>query len=117
MAPDQIPTFGRRLRAARNFKGVSQRSVADFLGVSIPYVSDIENDRRLPWDSARIMKVAEFLGADAGLLLQSAMSARDLRLDMDGASPNKIAAAMALVVIWETLTDEQARAICKVATR
>lgn len=55
-------TFGEFLRYARQSAGVSQRALAEFLGVSAGYLSDVENNRRAPLNPPRLMKAARRLG-------------------------------------------------------
>jgi transcriptional regulator with XRE-family HTH domain len=57
-----IPTFGELLRFARKAAGVSQRALAKLLGVSAPYLSDVERDRRAPLTAGRTVKAARRLG-------------------------------------------------------
>jgi transcriptional regulator with XRE-family HTH domain len=41
-------SFGERLRAARQVKGLTLKEAADAAGISEPYLSLIENGRRKP---------------------------------------------------------------------
>lgn len=41
-------SFGSRLKEIRNDKGVSQKDVAEYLGVSITSISQYESDSRFP---------------------------------------------------------------------
>jgi HTH-type transcriptional regulator, competence development regulator len=57
-------TFGRRLRELRPAKGLSQRDLAERIGVDFTYLSKIENDRTSPPSAKMIAAVAEELGGD-----------------------------------------------------
>lgn len=58
-------TFGARLRELRKGKGISQRDLADSVGVDFTYLSKLENER-LPAPSATVIAaLAEALDADA----------------------------------------------------
>ena len=41
-----ILELGKRIRAARRKKGMSQAELADKVGISVPYVSDVENGKK-----------------------------------------------------------------------
>jgi len=58
-------TFGQRLRELRKAKGVTQRSLANRIGVSFTYLSKLENDAMQPPSEATITAIAEALDADA----------------------------------------------------
>jgi transcriptional regulator with XRE-family HTH domain len=57
-------TFGRRLRELRRLKGMSQRELAERVGVDFTYLSKIENDRMLPPGVETIATLARILAAD-----------------------------------------------------
>ncbi len=54
-------TFGKRIKEARLDRGLTLRVVADKLGVSLPYLSDIENDRRNPPDKGKLEQLMNIL--------------------------------------------------------
>lgn len=41
-----ILELGKRIRTARRKKGMSQAELADKVGISVPYVSDVENGKK-----------------------------------------------------------------------
>jgi transcriptional regulator with XRE-family HTH domain len=53
-------TFGQRIRARRGELGMTQRKLAEMIGVSGPYVHDVENGKR-DLASPRFPQVAEAL--------------------------------------------------------
>ncbi len=54
--------FGEKLKSIRIEKGVSLRNLADKLGVSAPYLSDVERGQRKPLSGEHIDKIADVLG-------------------------------------------------------
>ena len=63
-----IKIFGQRLRAAREQKGISQKSVAELLGVTRTQISDIENGKT-GTSMARLVTLAEFYHVSTDYLL------------------------------------------------
>jgi transcriptional regulator with XRE-family HTH domain len=81
------PSFGDIFRQARLKAGKSLEAVADVLGYTAPYVSDVELNRRGPLTSTKIIEAAQFFKADPGPLLQSAAQQRGMySLDVKGFS-------------------------------
>lgn len=68
---NRTDTFGRALRSAREAAGVSQRQLAQRLGVSGTFVSDVEAAHRTPLTLGLLKKAADFLGADLLPLLEA----------------------------------------------
>lgn len=62
-------TFGQRLRELRKANNLSQRDLADRVGLDFTYLSKIENDKMGPPAADNISKLAELLGADSDELL------------------------------------------------
>jgi HTH-type transcriptional regulator, competence development regulator len=56
-------TFGSTLKQLRRDRGMSQRQLADLVGVDFSYISKLENDRLPPPASETIARIAEKLGA------------------------------------------------------
>lgn len=63
-----IKIFGERLRAAREEKRISQKSVAELLGVTRTQISDIENGKT-GTSMARLVTLAEFYHVSTDYLL------------------------------------------------
>ena len=57
---EQYKNFGDFLHQKRIAKGVSYRDLAAVLGVSAPYISDIEKDRRNAPAMDKLEKLAEY---------------------------------------------------------
>lgn len=68
--------FGRRVRGLRQGADKTLHDLAERLGVSVVYVSDVERGRRPPMRLELIDQVAELLDADAAELHQLAAEAR-----------------------------------------
>lgn len=69
--------FGEYLRKLRKSRGLSQRDLADKIGVSYTYISKIENSTLKPPSNKTIGKMAEALDADAEDLLFNARKIPD----------------------------------------
>ncbi len=57
-------TFARRLRDLRRQKNVSQRTLAEQVGIDVTYLSKLENDRMAPPSIETIAALATALDAD-----------------------------------------------------
>lgn len=66
---------GRRLRAAREAKGLSQVEAARILGVAPPKLSEWERGRRV-FDWTRLVAYVDALGLDWRIVLPEATSRR-----------------------------------------
>lgn len=62
-------SFGQALRDLRRAKGVTQRGLAEKVGVDFSYISKIENDRLRPPAADTIVKICEALEAQPDALL------------------------------------------------
>ena len=54
-------TFGQFLARKRQEKKISLRGLATQLGISAPFLSDVEKDRKTPFNNERIEQVARIL--------------------------------------------------------
>lgn len=61
--------FGERLRELRKQRGMSQRKLAEQVGVDYTYLSKIENEQMPPPSAATIHRIGQALDADEGELL------------------------------------------------
>ena len=57
-----IINFGAFLQMKREEKGITLRKMAELLGFSAPFLSDVEKDRRNPPDLSKLEQIAEILG-------------------------------------------------------
>lgn len=104
--------FGALLREERKRAGRTMADVADLLGLSIVYISDIERGKRAPLDPARVVRVAELLQVGAGPLLSAAARSRGaFELATASVTPMHIEAGAMLMRGWETLTEEDLKSI------
>jgi transcriptional regulator with XRE-family HTH domain len=74
-----VKTLGEIIREAREAKGLTLRALARALGVSAPFLSDIEHDRRRP-DRRRLKAFSEALGIDLPSLEKADPRTTDERL-------------------------------------
>lgn len=70
-------TLGEQIRQGREAKRITLRFLARAIGVSAPYLSDIEHDRQIP-TAERREKIAHLLGLDPALLEAATGYTREL---------------------------------------
>ena len=72
-------TLGQRVRALRVAKGMSLRELGRAMDVSLPFLGDLERDRRTP-SPARIVQLSDALGVSVTELvsLHPSQELRDL---------------------------------------
>ena len=58
----QTPGLGRRIAELRSQRGLLQKDMADKAGVSVSFLSEVENDRRTPGAEV-LLRIADALGA------------------------------------------------------
>ena len=54
--------FGEFISKKRVEKQITLRKMADMLGVSAPFLTDVEKDRRNPFDMEKLTQLAQILG-------------------------------------------------------
>jgi len=80
--------FGDLLRRLRRQADKTLGDVARKLGVSIPYLSDVERGNRKPFTTERLIQLAGFLETDAAPLIEAADRERGIiEYDIRRASP------------------------------
>jgi transcriptional regulator with XRE-family HTH domain len=80
--------FGDLLRKLRRQADKTLGDVARELAVSIPYLSDVERSNRKPFTTERLIKLANFLKADASILIEAADREKGIiEYDIRRASP------------------------------
>lgn len=62
-------TFGEKLKELRKAKKISQRELADKVGVDFSYISKVENDRIPPPAADTVVKISEILEVESNILL------------------------------------------------
>ncbi|UJX40880.1 helix-turn-helix domain-containing protein [Desulfovibrio sp. JY] len=109
---EAMNTFGERLRLLREQADKKMRDVAEALGCSVVYISDIERGRRNPPSADKIKKIAQVISTPATELLDLATKEKGrIELDLDGASPSLEEAGLVLARSWKDLSEEQAKKI------
>lgn len=68
------PTMGRRIAECRERRGWTQKKLAEEAGISVTFLSEVENDRRAI-GSAGLLGVADALGASVDYLLKGTVGA------------------------------------------
>lgn len=63
------PSFGRRIQELRRVRSLTQRQVAEKLGIDFTYLSKLENNRGEPPSEETIRALADLYGSDADELL------------------------------------------------
>lgn len=56
--------FGEYIARKRVEKGITLRKMADMLGCSAPFLSDVERDRRNPFEMDKLERLSQILGLD-----------------------------------------------------
>lgn len=106
--------FGKLLRTARQQSGQSLRVLAAHLGVSVPYLSDVERGRRDPLTFDRIYKAAEFLNQDSSVLIRTALRSKSSFELSTNVSEAALETAVTLIKRWDKITDAQHRQIQRI---
>ena len=83
MSAMEYKTFGDFLYQKRIENKITMRQMADELGVSPVFISDIEKDRRNPFDVNRLRQLVPFLNLTD--------EERDLMYDLAGKKRNEVA--------------------------
>lgn len=110
--------FGRYLRELRERAGMRMKELADKMGWTSVYVSDIERGRRNPPSPAKIVKIGEILGVDSKQLLDLAnKERRRVVLDLDEESPARMDFALMLARSWDGMTDDEAEELKDILNR
>jgi len=100
-------TFGEMLKTARKNAQKTLGEVARHIGVSVSYLSDIELGHRAP-PTDKIVKLSDFLGADAEVMLALAASKRGaFELAADQERPRAMQVAAALARRWDGLSEQE----------
>lgn len=110
--------FGDLLRKTRKASHKTLGNLADFLKVSVAYLSDVELGNRAPLAAEKIREVAQFLQVPSEPLLIAAAEKRGrFELDARGATPRALEVGAALMRGWPTLGAEELEKIADVIER
>lgn len=108
-------TFGQALRELRRAKRVSQRELAEKVGVDFSYISKLENDRIPPPAADTIVKICKALGVPSDELLALTGKVPNDVKEMFGSSPSAMQFAQKAQSLnltedeWEKLTRQLKR--------
>ncbi|MCA9538730.1 MAG: helix-turn-helix transcriptional regulator [Myxococcales bacterium] len=104
--------FGERLRALRTERGATMGALARHLGVSVPYISDVERSLRAPLTTDKIRAAAEYLGSDPEPLFALAAAERGaFELAARPGDPLRSEVGAALMRGWGDLSERDLRTI------
>lgn len=110
--------FGDKIRTARKRKGLSLMVVSERAGISLSYLSQIENGRREPPDDKTIATLAVLLEIDITELLKIAHQDK-LRVELGllNLGPKKRELAITLQRSWDELSELDALEIEKILSK
>lgn len=103
--------LSKKLRRDRNLKLLD---VARALGFSVAYISDVERERRAPYDDDKIRKLAVLLECEAEQLLRAARISNGIQLDTANTTDEHREAALALGREWSSLSSEALKEIRRI---
>jgi transcriptional regulator with XRE-family HTH domain len=109
--------FGEALRKRRREANKTLSDIADVLGVSVVYVSDVERGNRRPLNNDSIIKVAKFLKTEPEPLIKAADRERGvIEYDITKARPLEADVVGGLVsgLARGGVSDDQLRRIKKI---
>lgn len=99
-------SYGELLRELRKQKRKTLSDIAQPLGVTVAYVSDVELGRRNPLSREQTLVVAELLEVDPMQLLRAAVSTRQrLEVDLSRTGAVGVEHAAALQREWPTFSE------------
>jgi transcriptional regulator with XRE-family HTH domain len=109
-------SFGELIRSSRRRLNKSLQDVADALGVTVVYVSEVERGKRPPFTNERLPALSQVLELDLDILKTAAWAERRM-IEWDPAttSNKQIEALMALA--RGGLSDNQLEEILEIARR
>lgn len=110
--------FGHLLRNLRRKSGKTMHQIADHLGVSIVFISDVERGNRHPFTPDRVIKTAQFLKINPEPLLLAAAKVRGaFELDATGVSGKARQVGAALMRGWADLDENDLDKIAQIMRR
>lgn len=109
-------SFGELIRTSRRRLDKSLQDVADALGVSVVYVSEVERGKRPPFTQERLPALSRALELDLDVLKAAAWAARKaIEWDPGSASAKQVQALVELA--RGGLSENQLDAILEIATK
>lgn len=111
-------TFGSFIRDARTSQGKTLKDVAEHMGWSIIYLSDIERERRNPPKPDAIKKLGAFLGVpEKELYNKIDMQRQRVELEIKPGNEKATDAALLLARKWTDFTDDEFSELIKLLTQ
>jgi transcriptional regulator with XRE-family HTH domain len=108
--------FGELIRESRRRLNKSLQEVADALGVTAVYVSEVERRKRPPFTMERLPALSRVLGLDLKTLITTAWTEKKMiEWDPDSVSDKQVEALVALA--RGGFSDKELDAILKIASR
>jgi transcriptional regulator with XRE-family HTH domain len=115
---DMPPDYGETLRQLRKAAGKTLGDIAEALGVSLSYLSDVELGNRAPFDKERTIRLAALLEVDTDeLLIPAAESRGAFELEAKAVSPQAREVGAMLMRGWEDFTEDDLKKIGSIARR
>lgn len=109
-------TFGELIRSSRRRQNKSLQEVADALGVTAVYVSEVERRKRPPFTMERLPALARCLGLDFKQLTALAWAEKRM-IDWDPASASDKQVRALVELARGGLSDSDLDDILKIATK
>jgi len=108
--------FGELLRQARTKAGRTMGDLAEHLGVSVAYVSDVERGTRAPLTAQRLARAVELLEIEDpdALVIAAAQSRGAFELEATDVSAKAKEVGAALMRGWGDLSDDELELIANV---
>ena len=80
---EATPGLGERIAGLRDRKGWTQKTLADRAGCSVTYLSEIEGGKNRNVSSAKLLRIADELGASLDYLM------RGVEMPIPGTTPDR----------------------------
>ena len=74
---DKRTTFGSYIKSLRLSRGIGLRELARLLGISAPYLSDLEKDKRAAPGTVLVRHILKILDADSEIIYDLAGKSRN----------------------------------------
>jgi transcriptional regulator with XRE-family HTH domain len=110
--------YGDHVRIIRQSNGMSLREVAERLGVSHVYLSEVERGTRCPMVQEKTIRLAGIIGTDVDRLIALAASVRGFTFDVrPDASRVQIKLLLSFNAAWDKLTDQDCEKLLSIVEK
>lgn len=114
-AGENFESFGSFIRRKREENGFLLKDLAQRIGCTSVYLSEVELGRKAPPSQAKIDKIGKFLGIEGEFLRLLAIASKpSLVLDLEGKDHKYRRLAMTLTKLWDNLSEEQVSRIAHI---